>query len=50
MKFYVSIAVFVWLICGLAGAWLLGQQRLDIGTIARGPITLVKAIEKPVRN
>jgi hypothetical protein len=50
MKFAVSVAIAVWLLCGLAGAWLLGQQRVDIRTIARGPITLVKAFETPVTD
>jgi hypothetical protein len=44
MKLFVAIAIFFWLICGLAGAWMMGD--LDSGhwkTIARGPITLIQA-------
>ena len=50
MKAFVIFVVLIWLVCGLAGAWMLG--KLDGGHwsyIARGPLTLVQAInEKPV--
>jgi len=50
MKTFIVFAVFVWLICGFAGAWMqdgLGHMRWK--TIARGPISLVRAInENPV--
>jgi hypothetical protein len=46
----VGISVLFWLLCGLIGAWMLDD--LDAGhwkTIARGPITLAKALsEHPV--
>ena len=48
MKLWFGFAVFVWLLCGLAGAWMLGDLD-DWKTIARGPITLVRAFnEDPV--
>jgi hypothetical protein len=47
MKWFVVFAVFVWLLCGLAGAWRLGNMHIK--TIAKGPISLIKAFdEKPV--
>lgn len=50
MKLFVGFAVFLWLICGLAGAWRLDELDADHWqAIAKGPITLVHAInEKPV--
>ena len=50
MKLFVGLAVFVWLLCGLAGAWMLeGHDDLHIKTIAKGPISLVRAFnENPV--
>jgi hypothetical protein len=48
MKLYLALAVIVWLICGVTGAWMLGQQRVDLPTIAGGPITLWYAFDKPV--
>ena len=45
MKMFVGIAVFVWLLCGLAGAWMLeGANHMHARTIIRGPISLIKAI------
>jgi hypothetical protein len=35
------ILIFVWLACGLFGAWRLGDTRIK--TIVRGPITMAKA-------
>lgn len=50
MKLWVGLMVFVWLLCGLLGAWM--REDLDADhwkMIAKGPITLVKAInEHPV--
>jgi len=47
MKVVVGVALLLWLICGLAGAWMLGDMHWK--PIAKGPITLVKAFdEKPV--
>jgi len=50
MKWLVAILIFVWLICGLAGAWRLGELDADHWkVIARGPISLAKAFnENPV--
>ena len=50
MKLFVGFFIFFWLICGFAGAWMLeGGGDLHWKTIARGPISLVKAFdEKPV--
>lgn len=44
MKLVVGVGIFIWLLCGLVGAWMLDD--LDAShweTIAKGPITLVKA-------
>ena len=47
MKLWLGIALLVWLICGLAGAWRLGELHWKL--IAKGPITLVKAFnDNPV--
>lgn len=50
MKFAAIIAVVMWLICGVAGAWRLGE--LNSGhwkAVARGPITLAKSLnDNPV--
>lgn len=43
MKLWLGIALLVWLICGLAGAWRLGE--LHWKPIAKGPITLAKAFD-----
>lgn len=50
MKPYILGAICVWFICGLAGAALLGQKRIDIPTIAGGPIALWNGLNKPVDN
>jgi hypothetical protein len=45
MKYVIGIIVFLWLLCGLVGAFM--QDNLDADhwqDIARGPITLVHAI------
>jgi hypothetical protein len=49
MKWAIVIAVLFWLLCGLAGAWMMGDvSRDNWKAIARGPITLAKAIgEEP---
>jgi hypothetical protein len=41
MKAFVVFAVFIWFICGAIGAWMLDDMHWK--TIARGPITMVKA-------
>ena len=44
MKLFVGVAVFVWLLCGAIGAWMLDDLDGDHwDMIAKGPITLVKA-------
>ncbi len=50
MKFAFGIAVFLWLLCGLIGAWILDDLDADHWkTIASGPITLADALnEHPV--
>jgi hypothetical protein len=45
MKFAVIIALIFWLVCGMAGAWMLGElDRQDWKAVARGPITLHEAL------
>ena len=50
MKLLVGIILFIWVLCGLVGAWRFDALDLDHWqTIARGPITLAKAFnDKPV--
>lgn len=48
MKPYILGAICVWVTCGIVGAALLGQQRVDIATIAGGPITLWEGLNEPV--
>ena len=50
MKLAVGTIVFIWLFCGLIGAWILDDLDVDHWkAIARGPITLAKAVnEHPV--
>lgn len=50
MKFAFGILVFIWLICGLGGAWRLDElDSKHWKSIAKGPITLAKAFnEDPV--
>ena len=44
MKLFVVIAIFVWLICGLAGDWMShGGGDLRWKKVIRGPITLIEA-------
>lgn len=47
MKLLLTVGLVFWFVCGIAGAWMLG----DFGwkPIARGPLTLVEAFnEDPV--
>ena len=47
MKLFIGVALFIWLVCGLAGEWLLedgGDIRWQ--SVAKGPITLIKAMER----
>jgi hypothetical protein len=51
MKYAIALLIFIWLLCGAVGAWMLGDlDRQHWKTIARGPITLAKAVnEDPAR-
>jgi hypothetical protein len=46
MKLFVAVAVFLWLVCGLIGAWMLEGSNMHLKTIARGPISLVKGFDE----
>lgn len=50
MKLAIGVLVFIWLLCGLVGAWRLDD--LDVKywkVIALGPITLARAFnEDPI--
>jgi hypothetical protein len=50
MKYAVILIVVVWLLCGVAGAWMLHDLNRDHWkTVLRGPMTLVRAInDNPV--
>ena len=50
MKPYILGAICVWFVCGFAGAVLLGQQSVDVPTIAGGPIALWNGLNRPVQN
>jgi hypothetical protein len=43
-------AISVWFICGIVGAAMLGEQTVDIPTIAGGPITLWNGFNRPADN
>jgi hypothetical protein len=47
MKTYVIGAILIWFVCGIVGAWMLGQQSFNLKTVAGGPATLVKGFTKP---
>ena len=49
MKPFILGAIFVWFLFGFAGAVLLGQQRIDVPTIASGPIAFWHGLDKPVK-
>ena len=47
MKFALGVLAFIWLLCGAVGAWMLDELDADHWqTIARGPITLAKAVNE----
>jgi hypothetical protein len=47
MKLLIAVAVLLWLVSGLVGAWMLeGDEDLRWKTVARGPISLVKALNE----
>ena len=50
MKLFIGIAVVFWLLCGIAGDWMLESDGdLHWKKVARGPVTLIQAFnEKPV--
>jgi hypothetical protein len=50
MKAFIVFAMFIWLLCGFAGAWWMdGLGEMRFKTILRGPISLVHAFnENPV--
>jgi len=48
MKPYILGAICIWFVCGVVGAALLGQQRVEIPTIAGGPIALWNGLNKPM--
>lgn len=50
MKVAIGVLIAIWLICGIAGAWRLGElDRYHWRDIARGPFTLAEAFnENPV--
>lgn len=52
MKVAIGVALLVWLLCGLAGTWMAeDEERPRLERIARGPITLVEALQttEPVK-
>jgi len=49
MKPYILGAICVWLVCGIAGAWLLEQQRVDLPTIRRRAIHVVERPQQAAR-
>jgi hypothetical protein len=44
MKLWLGVMLFVWLLCGVAGAGLLGDHHWK--TIAKGPFSLVKGFQE----
>jgi hypothetical protein len=50
MKPYVIGAICIWILCGIVGAGMLGQQRVEVRTIAGGPITLWNGFNKPIEG
>lgn len=45
MKLAVGIIVFIWLLCGLVGDWIIdGRDDLHFKPIIYGPITLADAL------
>ena len=47
MKLFFGFAIFLWLLCGVAGAWRLdGLHDMHFKDIAKGPITLIHAMNE----
>lgn len=45
MKVAIGVIILVWLLCGIVGAGMLDElDRHHWKAIARGPITLIKAV------
>lgn len=45
MKWAIIFLVVIWFVCGAVGAQMLGELDKDhLKVVARGPITLVKAV------
>ena len=51
MKLFFGIVVFIWLLCGLIGAWIVDDlDTYHWKMIAKGPITLAWALnERPMK-
>jgi len=47
MRAFILGAIVVWFLFGIAGAILLGQQRIEVRTIASGPIAFWHGLDKP---
>jgi hypothetical protein len=47
MKPYILGAIGLWFLSGIAGAIMLGQQRVDIPNIAGGPIAFWNGLNTP---
>jgi hypothetical protein len=44
MKFAVAVIVFIWVLCGLIGAWWMDELDANhLKVIAKGPISLAHA-------
>jgi len=48
MRLFILGAIVVWFLFGIAGAVLLGQQSVDVRTIASGPVAFWHGLDKPV--
>jgi hypothetical protein len=48
MKIAVGVALVLWLLCGLIGAWMMLEedQSLRFKAVAGGPITLIRAVNQ----
>ena len=48
MKIAVGVGLFLWLLCGLIGAWMMLEEDegLRFKEVAGGPITLVRAVNQ----
>jgi hypothetical protein len=46
MKMFVALAVVLWLLCGVAGAWMLEGAEMHAKTIALGPIAVMRGFNQ----